>query len=75
MIFLCSWFFGASYTEFYPQDEEEEEEEYEEIDPSAIVPRRTRGVRVDYSSEEALKKAGMTKEDIEKDDDEEGMKH
>jgi hypothetical protein len=30
---------------------------------------------VDYTSEEALKKAGMTKEDIEKDEDEDGMKH
>jgi hypothetical protein len=32
-----------------------------EIDPSAIVGRRTRGVRVDYTSADALAKAGLTK--------------
>ena len=36
-----------------------------EIDPSAILPasRRTRGVRVDYSTPEALAKAGLKPED------------
>ncbi|KAF8520365.1 hypothetical protein BU17DRAFT_88954 [Hysterangium stoloniferum] len=39
----------------------EEEEDFGEIDPTAILPtgRRTRGVRVDYTSAEALKKAGF----------------
>ncbi|KAG0700863.1 hypothetical protein DFH29DRAFT_604122 [Suillus ampliporus] len=54
-------------------EEEEEEEVDPEIDPSAILPRRTRGVRVDYSSEEAHKKADLNKDDH--DDDEEGMEH
>ncbi|KAG1793761.1 uncharacterized protein BJ212DRAFT_1481229 [Suillus subaureus] len=54
-------------------EEEEEEDELEEIDPSAIVSRRTRGVRVDYTSEEALEKAGLTKDDHEDDDDD--MEH
>ncbi|KAG2135505.1 hypothetical protein DEU56DRAFT_756636 [Suillus clintonianus] len=53
-------------------EEEEEEDDHEEIDPSAILPRRTRGTRVDYTSEEALKKAGLTKDDHD-DDEEEGM--
>lgn len=36
-----------------------------EIDPSVIIGggRRTRGVRVDYSSAEALAKAGLKPED------------
>ncbi|EIN11421.1 hypothetical protein PUNSTDRAFT_50420 [Punctularia strigosozonata HHB-11173 SS5] len=48
-------------------EEEEEEEDLGAIDPSAILPRRTRGARVDYTSEEALAKAGIAKGD---DDDE-----
>ncbi|KAG1752902.1 hypothetical protein EDB19DRAFT_1903283 [Suillus lakei] len=56
------------------EEEEEEDEEDHEIDPSAILPRRTRGTRVDYTSEEALKKAGLTKDDHD-DDDEDGMEH
>ncbi|KAG1869797.1 hypothetical protein C8R48DRAFT_699776 [Suillus tomentosus] len=55
-------------------EEEEEEDDHEEIDPGAILPRRTRGTRVDYTSEEALKKAGLTKDDHD-DDDDEGMEH
>ncbi|EPQ57103.1 hypothetical protein GLOTRDRAFT_127480 [Gloeophyllum trabeum ATCC 11539] len=59
------------------EEEEEEEEEAEEedslaeIDPSVILPtgRRTRGVKVDYTSPEALAKAGLKPED--KDEDEE----
>ena len=45
----------------------------EEIDPSAILPtsRRTRGVRVDYTSKEALAKAGLTGNEIDEDEDEE----
>ena len=42
-----------------------------EIDPSVILPRRTRGVKVDYSSEEALKKAGLEKEERDNDEMEE----
>ncbi|KAJ2922572.1 hypothetical protein H1R20_g14512, partial [Candolleomyces eurysporus] len=55
------------------EDDEEEEEDFEEIDPSAIISggRRTRGVRVDYTSEEALAKAGFTGNEMDEDDDEE----
>lgn len=48
------------------------EDDFREIDPSAIIPRarRTRGVRVDYTSKEALAKAGLNgNEDDESDDD------
>ena len=38
------------------------------IDPSAILGRRTRGNRVDYTSEAALKKAGL-KDDEDMDED------
>ncbi|KIK37256.1 hypothetical protein CY34DRAFT_810513 [Suillus luteus UH-Slu-Lm8-n1] len=55
-------------------EEEEDDDDHEEIDPSAILPRRTRGTRVDYTSEEALKKAGLTKDDHDE-DDEDGMEH
>ncbi|KXN90789.1 Histone H2A.Z-specific chaperone CHZ1 [Leucoagaricus sp. SymC.cos] len=55
------------------EDEEDEEEIFDEIDPSAIVAggRRTRGVRVDYASQEALEKAGLKpdEEDDDEDDD------
>ena len=44
------------------------EESFEEIDPSAIRSRRTRGVKVDYTSAEALEKAGLKAD--EGDDDE-----
>ncbi|KAF8637435.1 hypothetical protein AX17_002821 [Amanita inopinata Kibby_2008] len=52
-------------------DDEEVEESFEEIDPSAIIStgRRTRGVRVDYTSREALEKAGLTGDDDEEEDD------
>lgn len=40
----------------------------QEIDPSAILGRRTRGNRVDYTSEAALKKAGL-KDDEDMDED------
>jgi len=47
------------------------QDDHNEIDPSAILPpsRRTRGVKVDYTSKEALEKAGLDK--AEGDDDEE----
>ncbi|KDR67560.1 hypothetical protein GALMADRAFT_147099 [Galerina marginata CBS 339.88] len=54
------------------EEEEEVEEEFEEIDPTAILPtgRRTRGVKVDYTSQEALAKAGLqANEDDDSDDD------
>ena len=41
------------------------EESYQEIDPSAIRSRRTRGVKVDYTSAEALAKAGLKPGDDE----------
>ncbi|KAI0775822.1 hypothetical protein BD413DRAFT_611293 [Trametes elegans] len=57
------------------EDEEmEEEDDLSELDPSAIINtggRRTRGVRVDYSSAEALAKAGLKAEDAGEDDENE----
>ncbi|PPQ92988.1 hypothetical protein CVT25_000189 [Psilocybe cyanescens] len=54
------------------EDEDEEEEEFEEIDPSAILPtgRRTRGVKVDYTSKEALARAGLQGNEDGEDSDE-----
>ncbi|KAI0744085.1 hypothetical protein C8Q80DRAFT_1184923 [Daedaleopsis nitida] len=57
------------------EDEDEEmaeEEDFEEIDPSVITGRRTRGVRVDYTSPEALAKAGL-KPDDEDDENEDSF--
>ena len=51
-----------------------QEEDFEEIDPSAIINtggRRTRGVRVDYTSAEALAKAGLKPEDVVEEDEHE----
>ncbi|KAM5534580.1 hypothetical protein V8D89_011784 [Ganoderma adspersum] len=59
------------------EDEDEEmaeEDDYEEIDTTAIINtggRRTRGVRVDYSSAEALAKAGLKPEEAADDDENE----
>ncbi|KAF7966956.1 hypothetical protein HWV62_8889 [Athelia sp. TMB] len=47
------------------EEEEEEEDDYQEIDPSVILApgaRRTRGKKVDYTSAEALAKAGLAAE-------------
>ncbi|KAJ7079056.1 hypothetical protein B0H15DRAFT_933561 [Mycena belliarum] len=52
------------------ESEDEEEESFAEIDTSAIRPSRTRGVKVDYTSPEALAKAGLTAEDNDDEDDE-----
>ncbi|KAI0633234.1 hypothetical protein C8Q77DRAFT_1157459 [Trametes polyzona] len=55
-------------------DDMEEEDDLSELDPSAIINtggRRTRGVRVDYSSAEALAKAGLKPEDAAEDDENE----
>lgn len=46
-------------------DDGDEDDEFSEIDPTAIVNRRTRGVKVDYTSKEALTKAGLDKEEEE----------
>ena len=51
-----------------------QEDDYEEIDTTAIINtggRRTRGVRVDYSSAEALAKAGLKPEEAATDDENE----
>jgi hypothetical protein len=48
------------------------EDDLKEIDPSAIITqgRQTRGVRVDYTSKEALAKAGLQgNENDDSDDD------
>ncbi|GBE80597.1 hypothetical protein BKA93DRAFT_811469 [Sparassis latifolia] len=54
-------------------DDMVEEDELEGIDPTAIRPRRTRGVRVDYASAEALKKAGLKPEVADEDEAEESF--
>ncbi|KAF8223274.1 hypothetical protein L208DRAFT_1412109 [Tricholoma matsutake] len=58
------------------EEEEEGEETFEDIDPSVIIGgRRTRGVKVDYNSKEALAKAGLQDNEHEEDsEDEEAMK-
>jgi hypothetical protein len=73
MTSLRSSFSYPSYFQISSQDddgEEEEEEDLAEIDPSAIRSRRTRGIRVDYTSPAALEKAGLTKEELEREDEE-----
>ncbi|EGO00175.1 hypothetical protein SERLA73DRAFT_180616 [Serpula lacrymans var. lacrymans S7.3] len=54
-------------------DMEEDEDGEPEVDPSAIISsgRRTRGIKVDYSSPAALAKAGLKPEDEDEDEDEE----
>lgn len=50
------------------------QDELDEIDPAAILPsRRTRGAKVDYTSKEALEKAGLKPE--HEDDDEDSYVH
>ncbi|KAI4294049.1 hypothetical protein K525DRAFT_281364 [Schizophyllum commune Loenen D] len=51
-------------------EEDEADESMEVIDPTQILGRRTRGVKVDYTSKAALEKAGLKADDL-KDDDEE----
>jgi hypothetical protein len=58
--------------EDYDEEEEEDEdddEDGEKIDPASILPRRTRGVKIDYSSAEALSKAGLKPEELDEDAD------
>ncbi|KAJ7268671.1 hypothetical protein B0H12DRAFT_1096071 [Mycena haematopus] len=50
-------------------EEEEVDESLEVIDPSAIRSTRTRGVKVDYNSAEALAKAGLTAQEVTADDE------
>ncbi|KAJ4483830.1 histone H2A.Z-specific chaperone CHZ1 [Lentinula aciculospora] len=57
------------------EEEEDEDDSLEEINPSAIMSgRRTRGVKVDYTSAEALAKAGLKNNEKDDDDDDEEMK-
>ncbi|KAL9708664.1 Histone H2A.Z-specific chaperone CHZ1 [Leucoagaricus gongylophorus] len=53
------------------EEDEDEEESYDDIDPSAILQEggRTRGLRVDYTSLEAMEKAGLTPGDADDDED------
>ncbi|KAF8828707.1 hypothetical protein HHX47_DHR3000311 [Lentinula edodes] len=54
---------------------EDEDDSMEEIDPSVIMAgRRTRGKKVDYTSAEALAKAGLKSSEKEEDDDDDEMK-
>ncbi|KAG8950718.1 hypothetical protein FRC03_012754 [Tulasnella sp. 419] len=55
-------------------EEEDEDDDMDEdlsgINPSDIIPRSRRNrAPVDYTSEEALRKAGLTREELEKEDD------
>ncbi|KAF8320940.1 hypothetical protein DL93DRAFT_2073746 [Clavulina sp. PMI_390] len=53
------------------EEDDDDDESGEKIDPSAILPRTRRAAaqRIDYSSEAALAKAGLTRADLEKEDD------
>lgn len=51
-------------------DDDDDEETFDEIDPRAIMGRRTRGVKVDYTSTEALRKAGLAEEEGEEEGEE-----
>lgn len=63
--------FTPSITDSSRFQEDEEEEGFEEIDPTAIIGgRRTRGVKVDYTSKEAIAKAGLQGNENDEDSDE-----
>jgi len=50
------------------EDDDDDDEDLDEIDPGAILShRRTRGIKVDYSSKEAIEKAGLKPETPEDD--------
>jgi hypothetical protein len=51
--------FFVWHSDMYYFFDNNQEDDLEEIDATAIRPRRTRGVRVDYTSADALKKAGL----------------
>jgi len=58
-------------------DDDDDEDHLDEIDLSAILSsgRRTRGIKVDYTSGEALKKAGLKPEDEGEEEGEESFAH
>ncbi|KAJ3979712.1 hypothetical protein F5890DRAFT_1545401 [Lentinula detonsa] len=57
------------------EEEDDEDDSMEEIDPSVIMSgRRTRGKKVDYTSAEALEKAGLKNNEKDDDDEDEEMK-
>jgi hypothetical protein len=55
---------------------DQNDESMDAIDPTAILPsgRRTRGVKVDYTSQEALQKAGLKSGEDDDDEDDAKMK-
>ena len=55
----------------------QDEDELDVIDPTAILPsgRRTRGIKVDYTSKEALSKAGLKHEEDANEEDEDSFVH
>jgi len=59
------------------EDDDDDEDEFDEIDPKAVLPsgRRTRGVKVDYTSTEALRKAGLKPEDDAEEEGEDSFTH
>ena len=54
-----------------------QDEDFDAIDPAAVLPpgRRTRGVKVDYTSSEALRKAGLKPEDDAEEEGEDSFTH
>jgi len=58
-------------------DDDDEEDGFDEIDPAIILPpgRRTRGIKVDYTSNEALRKAGLKPEDDAEEEGEDSFVH
>lgn len=54
----------------------QDEEEFDAIDPGAIIGgRRTRGLKVDYNSSDALRKAGLKPEGDEDEGEDRDMAH
>lgn len=55
----------------------QDDDEFDEIDPSAVLPsgRRTRGIKVDYTSAEALRKADLKPEDDAEEEGEDSFAH
>lgn len=48
----------------------DQDENMEDIlEPEGILPRRTRGIKVDYTSKEALEKAGLKEGDASDEDE------
>ncbi|KAF9647482.1 hypothetical protein BDM02DRAFT_2663162 [Thelephora ganbajun] len=59
------------------EEDDDDEDEFDEIDPTAVLPpgRRTRGIKVDYTSSEALRKAGLKPEDDAEEEGEDSFVH